>query len=132
MFDSQFCQVILTKVNANQCCQSFTIFWSSFVRIFNTWVSIDFFLNKHSLMRCFYLNFTNYRSIIVRKLREIKKTFIWLHHEHVHIIRQYTIMYLKITNLSTKQSFIEIYKRCVWFVICSILFFIFFTIINFL
>ena len=31
MFDRQFCQVILTKVDTNYCCQSFTIFIDSII-----------------------------------------------------------------------------------------------------
>ena len=57
---------------------------------------------------CYYLNFTKYISIIARKLQDETETRIWLH--HVLHNTAYTIVYLKITKLLTKWSFIEIYK----------------------
>ena len=56
-------QLSLSKVDANYCCRSFTIYWSSFVRccvhIFKTWASIDL---------------------------KNKQTRIWLHHVHTSAI----------------------------------------------
>ena len=60
-------------------------------------------------MRCYYLNFTKYRC---NNCQETSREKINKHliASCTYIIQQHTIVYLKITELSTKQTFIKIYK----------------------
>ena len=60
-------------------------------------------------MRCYYLNFTKVRfNKCEETSREKKNTHLIT--SCTYIIRQYTIVYLKTTKLSTKRTSIEIYK----------------------
>ena len=75
---------------------------------------IFFLLNKNYLMRCYHLNFTKYRfnkrRETSRKKRNTHLTTLHLITSCTYIIWQYTIVFIKIVKLSTKRSFIVIYK----------------------